>query len=40
LDHPNIVRCYGFGEDEKNIFALLEYVDRPHHLTDIIDDDM
>ena len=34
------MRCYAFGENDKNIFALLEYVNKPHYLTDIIDDDM
>jgi serine/threonine protein kinase len=25
LDHPNILRMYGFFHDEKNIYLILEY---------------
>lgn len=26
LDHPNIVKFYGFFEDEENIYLILEYI--------------
>ena len=42
LDHPNIVKFYGFFEDAENIYLILEYIsggtlfdylDQEEHLT-------